>query len=147
MSEAAANEAANSCARDWLTHPAVRHYSKNPMAAKPSDDHSNLLQWLYERGEETVEHAVRDLIGRRGLTDGLSKVIDGAAKTRGRLNKNVEIMLHLLNLPSRTDYHRLLLKVEHLQGSLINLSMKLDRLLAAQQQPPTKPNRKAKPQH
>lgn len=117
------------------------------MAAKPSDDHSNLLQWLYERGEETVEHAVRDLIGRRGLTDGLSKVIDGAAKTRGRLNKNVEIMLHLLNLPSRTDYHRLLLKVEHLQGSLINLSMKLDRLLAAQQQPPTKPNRKAKPQH
>ena len=37
-----------------------------------------------------------------------------------------------LNVPSRADYNRLLAKIEALQGSLVNLSMKLDRLLAHQ---------------
>jgi hypothetical protein len=76
---------------------------------------------------------LEDLLGRRGVTDGISKVIDQAAKTKGRVDKNLELMLHLLNLPSRADYHKLLVKIEHLQGSLVNISMKLDRLVAAQE--------------
>ena len=39
-----------------------------------------------------------------------------------------------MNLPSRANYNKLLVKIEHLQGSLVNLNMKLDRLLAAQEQ-------------
>jgi hypothetical protein len=49
------------------------------------------------------------------------------------MDKNTETILHLLNLPSRADYNKLLLKIEHLQGSVVNLSMKVDRLLAAQE--------------
>jgi hypothetical protein len=101
------------------------------MAAKGSSDPSNVLHWLYERGEEVLD----DLLSRRGVTDGLSKVASGAARTKGRLDKNVETMLHLLNLPSRADYHKLLVKMEHLQGSLVNLNMKVDRLLAALEKP------------
>lgn len=101
-----------------------------------ADNHP--LQWLYERGEEAVAHVVRDLIGRRRLTHGVSRVIEQAARTKGRMDKNVEAFLHLLNLPSRADYNRLLLKIEHLQGSLVNVSMKLDRLLAAQDKPRAK---------
>lgn len=103
------------------------------MSAKTSEDQHNVIHWLYERGEETVGQAVHDLLGHRGFSDSVSKVVERAAKTKGRLDKNVELMLHLLNLPSRADYQRLLLKVEHLQGSLVNLSMKLDRLLAAEE--------------
>ncbi len=103
------------------------------MSAKTSDDHGNLLSWLYKRGEETVGQVLQDLVGRPGMSDGLSKMVHQAARTKGRMDKNAETILHLLNLPSRTDYDRLLLKIQHLQGSLVNLNMKVDRLLAAQE--------------
>lgn len=103
------------------------------MHAKAAREQSNVIQRLYERGEQTVSQVLEDLLGRRGVTDGISKVIDQAAKTKGRVDKNLELMLHLLNLPSRADYHKLLVKIEHLQGSLVNISMKLDRLVAAQE--------------
>lgn len=105
------------------------------MRAKSRDDAVTLLQWLYERGEETVSQVVEELLRRRGVSDGLANVAKHAAQTKGRMDKNVESMLHLLNLPSRSDYHRLLVKIEHLQGSLVNLNMKVDRLLAAQERP------------
>jgi hypothetical protein len=120
------------------------------MPAKPSHDDSNILLWLLERGEETLSHAVQDLIHGRGLPDGLAKMFDEAGKTKGRMDKNVEILLHFLNLPSRADYNKLLGKLEHLQGSLVNLNMKLDRLLAAHQEPRKSPRRKTemrKPAH
>ncbi len=103
------------------------------MHTKAAREPSNVIQRLYERGEQTVSQVLEDLLGRRGVTDGISKVIDQAAKTKGRVDKNLELMLHLLNLPSRADYHKLLVKIEHLQGSLVNISMKLDRLVAAQE--------------
>ena len=50
--------------------------------------------------------------------------------TKGRLDRNVETLLALLNLPSRADVRQLLTKLEVIQGSLVNLNIKLDRLLA-----------------
>ena len=105
------------------------------MPAKTSDEDTNVLQWLYERGEETVGHVMEDLLGRREVRERVAKVVQQAAKTKGRVDKNVETLLHLLNLPSRADYHKLLVKIEHLQGSLVNANMKLDRLLAALERP------------
>lgn len=102
------------------------------MPAK-SRDEPDILRWLYERGEETVGQVLRDLARGRGLGDGVSKMVERASKTKGRMDKNTETILHLLNLPSRADYNKLLLKIEHLQGSVVNLSMKVDRLLAAQE--------------
>ena len=103
------------------------------MPAKTSQDPQNVLQWLFERGEETVGQLLEEVLGRPGVTDGLAKVAKRAAQTKGRVDKNVETLLHLLNLPSRADYDKLRTKIEHLQGSLVNLNMKLDRLLAAQE--------------
>ena len=107
------------------------------MRAKTTE-HSNVLQWLYERGEETVGQVLQEIIGRPGVADGLAKMVQRAAKTKGQVDKNVETVLHLMNLPSRADYHKLLVKIEHLQGSLVNLNMKLDRLMAAQERPKAK---------
>ena len=102
------------------------------MPAKSPPDHT-LLHWLYEQGEQTVGQALGELFGRPGVTDGLTKVVKRAARTKGHLDRNVETVLHLMNLPSRADYQKLLVKIEHLQGSLINLNIKLDRLLATQE--------------
>lgn len=107
------------------------------MRAKATHD-SNVFQWLFERGEETVGQVLHDVIGRPGVADGLAKMVQRAAKTKGQVDKNVETVLHLMNLPTRADYHKLLVKIEHLQGSLVNLNMKLDRLMAAQEHRKTK---------
>jgi hypothetical protein len=109
---------------------------------KTKDD-SNVLQWLYDRGEETVGQVLQEMMGRPGVADGLAKMLQRAAKTKGQVDKNVETMLHLMNLPSRADYHKLLVKIEHLQGGLVNLNMKLDRLIASQEH--QKPKKKAVP--
>jgi hypothetical protein len=111
------------------------------MPAKTSNNQGNVLQWLVERGEEAVGQAIQDLLDRPGVSDGLSKMIERAAKTKGRVDKNVETLLHLMNVPSRTDYHKLLVKMEHLQGSLVNLNMKLDRVLAEQHRPKKNPRK------
>lgn len=114
------------------------------MSAKRSKESSAPgLQWLLERGEETIGQVLHDLLGRPGVSDGIAKMAKGAAHTKGRVDKNVETLLHLLNLPSRADYQKLLVKIEHLQGSLVNLNMKLDRALGQQTRKgpprPTKP--------
>jgi len=114
------------------------------MPAKSSRNDGNILQWFLDRSEETLNRAMRDLTHGGGLPDGLAKVFGEAGKTKGRMDQNVEMLLHFLNLPSRADYNKLVGKLEHLQGSLVNLNMKLDRLLAAQRQPPRSPRRKSK---
>ena len=85
---------------------------------------------------------MHDVLSRPGLADGLAKVANRAARTKGQVDKNVETVLHLMNLPTRADFHKMQMKLEHLQGSLVNLNMKLDRLLASQQ---SKPRRIPKP--
>ncbi len=104
------------------------------MSGKTTHPNDNPLQWLFERGEEVVGQVAKELLSRPGLSDSIAKMAQRAATTKGQVDKNVETMLHLMNLPSRADYNKLLVKIEHLQGSLVNLNMKLDRLLAAQEQ-------------
>ena len=53
-------------------------------------------------------------------------------ETKGHIDRNIQTVLGLLNLPSRADLNKLATKLEVLQGSLTNLNLKVDRLLADQ---------------
>jgi len=94
---------------------------------------------MLERGEEAVGVFVDELFSNRSFTDQLGKTFGRAADAKKRVDKNMQTVLAALNVPTRADYQRLLTKVEALQGSLVNVSMKLDRLLAAQHQPTAPP--------
>ncbi len=101
------------------------------MASKSEQTNNSVLHWLYERGEERLAQAVQELAKNTALTSAVTKGIRRAAQTKGRMDQNMQTFLSLLNLPSRADYQKLLTKLETLQGSLINVNMKLDRLMAA----------------
>lgn len=103
------------------------------MSAKAQRDSHNIVDWLLQQGGSTVNQVLEELLSRPAVAEQLGRVLQGAAKTKGKVDKNVEMLLHLLNLPSRADHDKLRLKIDHLQGSLVNLNMKLDRLLAAQE--------------
>jgi hypothetical protein len=111
-------------------------------------DSKSFLDQMRERGEEAVSQVFDGLIKNRGLADQLGKTLGRAARAKRTVDRNMQYVLSALNLPSRADYNRLLAKIESLQGSLVNLSMKLDRILAQQHSaPPHKPpsRRKTKP--
>ena len=67
-----------------------------------------VFEKLFEANKESVEtlaHLVRDL--------------------------NVDAVLRLLNVPSRAEHEQVLDRLAEMQGRLLNVSLKLDRLLAA----------------
>ncbi|GIW45526.1 MAG: hypothetical protein KatS3mg077_2808 [Candidatus Binatia bacterium] len=104
------------------------------MSTKSQRETKNVLDWLLSQGEATLNQVVEELLKRPAVSEQIGKVLQRAAKTKGQVDKNVETLLHLLNLPSRSDLEKLRHKLDALQGSLVNLNIKLDRLLAAQEQ-------------
>ena len=98
------------------------------MAKRESPD--NLWQWLVEQGEGTVSQVAGDVLQNPRVTDALAGAFKRAAQTKGELDKNLQRMLGALNVVTRSDHEKLLRKVEAVQGSLVNINMKLDRLLA-----------------
>ncbi len=87
-----------------------------------------VFEKLFEANKESVEtfaHLVRDL--------------------------NVDAVLRLLNVPSRAEHEQVLDRLAEMQGRLLNVSLKLDRLLAehaaaAQSDKRKKKKKKAKKQ-
>ena len=71
---------------------------------------------------------VASTIGVDRVGNVIGGAIDGAARTKASVDRNIEGIMSLTSLPTKRDFHRLLTKVESLQGSLINVSKKLDKL-------------------
>jgi len=108
------------------------------MARKRRGREEGLLNWLYARGEERLAEVVHELIRNRAFTDAVALAVRRAAEAKGQIDRNLQVLLGLLNVPTRADYHKLVAKIETLQGSLVNVNMKLDRLLAAQHRRPAR---------
>ena len=107
-------------------------------------EQKTLFQWLYTLGEEKLTQFAKEVIANPRFAESLGKAFERAAKTKGQVDQNIDKLLGFLNIPSKTDYKNLLVKVEVVQGSLVNLNIKLDRLLAAQQKTP-KPSSRHRP--
>jgi len=100
-----------------------------------------LWQRLMGVGEERIGSFVGEILSSPQVAEALGKALSGAARTKGTVDRNMQLLLSTLNVPTRQDLATLTAKVEALQGSLVNLNIKLDRLLAASaaQQAPVKP--------
>ncbi|MET0151126.1 MAG: hypothetical protein ABW298_00760 [Candidatus Binatia bacterium] len=107
-------------------------------------DDRNVFQWLREAGEGQMSRVLEELMSSRSFADLLGKTVEQAMATKGTVDRNMQTILSVLNLPSKADYKKLSTKVEALQGSLVNLNIKLDRILAQQQAAERRPPR-AKP--
>lgn len=95
-------------------------------------EEQTIFDKLYEAGEESMARFAKEALSHPAVSGFMKQALRNAASTKGKIDKSMDTLLALLNLPSKEDYNRLLTKVETLQGSLVNLSIKLDRLLAEQ---------------
>ena len=99
-----------------------------------------LFQRLFEMGEERLNVLAEELLSNPRFAEAIGKTLRTAMETKGRVDRNMQTVLGLLNLPSKADFRRLATKIEALQGSLVNLNIKLDRVLA-QQEKASRPRR------
>ncbi len=104
---------------------------------------TTILDDLRKRSEEAMNKVLSDLLSNKVVADQLGRTVSRAADAKRSVDRNMQFVLSLLNLPSRSDYNKLLTKVETLQGAMTNLSMKLDRVLAAAESKHTTPVRRA----
>mgnify|MGYP007080254539 CR=1 FL=1 len=113
--------------------------SSKPSARGPAQ---STLSGLFERGEEVMGVFLEELGRNPKVREQLGKTLARAVGAKRAVDKNMQTVLSVLNLPSRADHNRILAKIEALQGSIVNLSMKVDRLVAQQHAPA--PNAKAR---
>ncbi|MGH7786315.1 MAG: hypothetical protein ACRERC_05575 [Candidatus Binatia bacterium] len=110
-----------------------------PSKTSARNQAQSVLSGLIERGEEVVSVFLEELGRNPRVREQLGKTVERAVDAKRRVDKNMQTVLSVLNVPSRADYNRVLAKIEGLQGSMVNLSMKLDRVLAHQHAAATPP--------
>lgn len=98
-------------------------------------DDRGLFQRILSMGEQRLNRLAEELLSNPRFAEVMGKALQTAMETKGRVDRNMQSVLSLLNLPSKADYRKLSTKVEALQGSLVNLNIKLDRILAERQKP------------
>jgi hypothetical protein len=94
-----------------------------------------LFSWIVEMGEARLMQFAEELLSNPRMAEAFTSALQKAAQTKGQVDRNMQMILGLLNVPSKSDYNRLLSKIESVQGSLVNLNLKLDRLLAERERP------------
>jgi len=103
-----------------------------------------LFEKLYEASEENLIRFAKEVLSHPTVSAAVERAFRNAAATKGTMDRNINAMLELFNVPSKADYNKLLAKVETVQGSLVNLNLKLDRLLASKEKTPKPTRRRAK---
>jgi len=74
---------------------------------------------------------VGDRVGADRLGNLFGGALTGVAKTKATLDKNLDALLAVANIPSRGDYRRMQSKLESLHGSVMSLSRTVEQLRAA----------------
>ncbi len=93
-------------------------------------EEKSLFEKLYETGEEQMSRFAKDAVSHPSFSTIAEKALRNVIEAKGKVDKNLNQIFNLLNIPSKADYNKLLAKVETVQGSLVNLSIKVDRLTA-----------------
>ena len=99
------------------------------------DEKKTVFEKLYEANRENVTNLVKDLFSQFPVREVVENTFQNATEAKEKVDQSMEALLALLNIPSKADYGHLLAKVEEVQGNLVNVSMKLDRLLAEREKP------------
>ena len=107
-------------------------------------EEKSLFEKLYEASEEQVSRFAKEAVSHPSFSSVMERALRNVLETKGKVDKNVDYFLNFINVPSKSDYNKLLAKVETLQGSLVNLNIKVDRLLASLEKSKSSSSRRAK---
>lgn len=97
--------------------------------------------------KDLLTRLAEELLSNQTVSQAFAVAMRKGLETKGRIDRNVQTMLQMMNLPTRADLARLQTKLDVIQGSLVNLSLKVDRLLADRDANGRRPARKRTEDH
>ena len=92
----------------------------------------NLIGRLRQMSEEGAASFFSELMANEGLRKRLGKAGEQFLNNKQSFDRNVETVLDFVNIPSKRDVRELKARLDHLNSQIVNLSMKIDRLLAGE---------------
>jgi polyhydroxyalkanoate synthesis regulator phasin len=110
-------------------------------------DAENLISKLRAMGEEGISSFFSEVMGNDRLRGGFGKAGQRFMENKQTFDRNVETVLDFVNIPTKKDVRDLKQRLDHLSSQLLNLNIKLDRLLAddGERKPsPSKPRARKK---
>ena len=90
----------------------------------------SLLERLRQMSEEGVSSFLNELMANEAWRRRLGRAGERFLANKQSFDRNVETILDFVNIPSKRDVRELKTRLDHLNGQLVNLSMKIDRMLA-----------------
>lgn len=84
---------------------------------------------LRQMSEEGVSSFFSEVMGNDNLRRRMGRAGERLLANKGTFDRNVETVLDFVNIPSKRDVRELKARLDHLNGQLVNLSMKIDRML------------------
>ena len=98
-------------------------------------DAENVISKLRQVSEEGIGSVMSELMANERMRKGLGRAGERLMANKHVFDRNVETVLDFVNLPSKRDIRDLKSRLDTLSSQLVNLSMKIDRMLAADELP------------
>src|SRR5271163_2964703 len=92
-------------------------------------DDDNLMNKLRQMSEEGVAGFFNEIMSNDRMRSRFGKAGERFMSNKQSFDRNVEQVLDFVNIPSKRDVRDLKARLDHLSSQLLNLSIKLDRLL------------------
>jgi polyhydroxyalkanoate synthesis regulator phasin len=96
-------------------------------------DAESLMSKLRQMSEEGVAGFFKEVMANEGLRRTLGRAGESFFSNKQSFDRNIETILDFVSLPSKRDVRELKARLDHLNGQLVNLSIKIDRMLAESQ--------------
>ena len=98
-------------------------------------DAENIISKLRQMSEEGLSSVMGELMANERMRKGLGRAGERLMANKHVFDRNVETVLDFVNIPSKRDVRELKSRLDTLSSQLVNLSMKIDRMLAAGEMP------------
>src|SRR5271156_939208 len=92
-------------------------------------DDDNLLDKLRQMSEEGIAGFFNEIMSNDRLRSRFGQAGERFMANKQSFDRNVEQVLDFVNIPSKRDVRDLKARLDHPSSQLLNLSIKLDRLL------------------
>ncbi len=96
-----------------------------------------LLARLRQMSEDGLTGVFDELMSNDRARRALGRAGERLLRNKHLFDRNIESLLDFVNVPSKRDVRELKSRLDHLASQLMNLNMKLDRLLAKDRPAPS----------
>ena len=104
--------------------------------ARRDSDNDNLIGKLRQMSEEGIASFFNELLSNDKMRSSFGRAGERFMSNKQSFDRNVEQVLDFVNIPSKRDVRDLKARLDHLSSQLLNLSIKLDRILATDESKP-----------